>query len=77
MSGPLPPLRGREIMRALERAGLELRRTRGSHHIYRHMTDKRRQTTIPDHGARELPKGTVKAIIAQAGLTEDEFKTFL
>jgi predicted RNA binding protein YcfA (HicA-like mRNA interferase family) len=77
MSGRMPPLRGREIMRALERAGFELRRTRGSHHIYRHKTDKRRSTTVPDHGTRQLPIGTLKAIIAQAGLTEDEFKTYL
>jgi predicted RNA binding protein YcfA (HicA-like mRNA interferase family) len=64
-------------MRALERAGFELRRIRGSHHIYRHKSDKRRRTTVPDHGARDLPLGTVRAIIAQAGLTEDEFRALL
>jgi predicted RNA binding protein YcfA (HicA-like mRNA interferase family) len=27
--------------------------------------------------ARDLPRGTLKAIIRQAGLTEDEFKALL
>lgn len=36
----------------------------------------REVATVPMH-ARELPRGTLKAIIRQAGLTEDEFKALL
>lgn len=32
----IPSLRGERIVRALERAGFKVARTRGSHHIMRH-----------------------------------------
>lgn len=35
----------------------------------------RRRITMPDH--KEVAKGTLRAIIRQAGLTVDEFKALL
>jgi predicted RNA binding protein YcfA (HicA-like mRNA interferase family) len=32
-----------------------------------------RQTTVPVHGAKDLPRGTLRDIIEQAGLTVAEF----
>jgi predicted RNA binding protein YcfA (HicA-like mRNA interferase family) len=33
--------------------------------------------TVPDHGSRELKRGTLRAIIRQAGLSVDEFLELL
>ena len=43
----------------------------GSHYQLFNETT-RRHTTVPHHN-RDLPRGTVSAIIQQAGLTRDEF----
>jgi len=33
----------------------------------------KRRTTIPNHPGVDIPKGTLKAIIKEAGLTVEEF----
>jgi predicted RNA binding protein YcfA (HicA-like mRNA interferase family) len=73
MTRKLPALKAREVMRALERAGFAHVRSAGSHRVYQHVDDPLRRTVIADHGSRDLPKGTLRAIIEQAGLTVDEF----
>jgi predicted RNA binding protein YcfA (HicA-like mRNA interferase family) len=45
----------------------------GSHIILRH--PQMRQLTIPNH--RELAKGTLRALIREAGLTKEEFVKLL
>jgi predicted RNA binding protein YcfA (HicA-like mRNA interferase family) len=76
MSRRLPALKPREVMRALERAGFLLRRVTGSHHRYVHPGDPRRWTIVPFHN-RDLRTGTLREIIKQAGLTEEEFLDLL
>jgi predicted RNA binding protein YcfA (HicA-like mRNA interferase family) len=59
----------------LERAGFVVVRVAGSHYqLFNEQT--RRRTTVPYHN-RDLPRGTVSAIIAQAGLTREEFLNLL
>jgi predicted RNA binding protein YcfA (HicA-like mRNA interferase family) len=71
----LPALRPRQVVSVLERAGFVVVRVVGSH--YQMFNPKtRRRTTVPLHN-RDLPRGTVSAIIQQAGLTRDEFMTLL
>ena len=48
----IPALRAREIVRALERLGFQVRRQRGSHIRLRHSDG--RYASVPDHGSREL-----------------------
>ncbi len=67
----LPSLTPREVVAALKKAGFEERRQRGGHLFLWH-PDREAVTTVPMH-ARDLPRGTLKAIITQAGLTEGEF----
>jgi predicted RNA binding protein YcfA (HicA-like mRNA interferase family) len=69
----LPAAKPRDVIRALERAGFVVIRTSGSHHRMVHRDDPSRQTTVPVHGNRDLPRGTLRDIIEQAGLTVDEF----
>ena len=77
MSARLPALKSREVIRALERAGFEISRTSGSHCRLVHKTDPTRKVTIPIHAGVDMKRGTLHAIIAQAGLTIDEFLTLV
>lgn len=76
MSRRLPALTPKEVMRVLERAGFELRKVTGSHHRYVHPGDPRRWAIVPFH-SRDLKSGTLRAIIKQAGFTEEEFLKLL
>ena len=55
-----------EIIKRIEAAGWELQRTKGSHHHFKHPTIKG-LVTIP-HPKKDMPMGTVKSILKQAGL---------
>jgi predicted RNA binding protein YcfA (HicA-like mRNA interferase family) len=71
----LPRVSGREVVKALMRVGYEQDRQRSSHIILRQIASPHRRIVIPDHN--EVAKGTMRAIIRQAGLTVDEFKALL
>lgn len=75
----LPILTGREIIKALEKAGFQKRNQTGSHvHLIGiDKENKKRLVTVPDHGNTEIPKGTLLSIIRQSGLTREEFINFL
>jgi predicted RNA binding protein YcfA (HicA-like mRNA interferase family) len=69
MSG-LPRISGRECVKALNQIGFYLKRQEGSHMVLRR-DDPFGQVVVPDH--KELDRGTLRAIIRQAGLSVDEF----
>jgi predicted RNA binding protein YcfA (HicA-like mRNA interferase family) len=60
---------GRECVKALERAGFVIRRQEGSHIILRR-GEPFAQLVVPDH--KELDRGTLRAIIRQAGIAVDD-----
>jgi predicted RNA binding protein YcfA (HicA-like mRNA interferase family) len=66
----LPGVSARECARALARIGFRLRRQEGSHVILRH-DDPFCQLVVPDH--KELDRGTLRAILRQAGVGVEEF----
>ena len=70
----LPRISGRECVRALEKQGFYFKRQTGSHMILRR-DDPFSQIVVPDH--KELDRGTLRAIIRQAGLSIDEFSNSL
>lgn len=72
MSKELPALRARELVRILERAGFVQWRQKGSHLTMYRVTD-RRALTVPVHFRKTIPKGTLHAIIKQAGFTTEQF----
>ena len=72
----LPALRPDRVIRALERAGFIVMRVRGSHHRLHHPEKPDRLVTVPMHN-KDLRPGTLYAIIRQAGMTAEEFATFL
>jgi predicted RNA binding protein YcfA (HicA-like mRNA interferase family) len=63
---------GKEMCRALERKGWNLKRIRGSHHIYGHDDDPATIIPVPVHGNKMLRRGTQHTIMKAAGLTEDD-----
>ena len=63
-------LSGREVRSILERAGFVFRRQAGSHMILRRDTPYAR-AVVPDH--KRIRPGTLRRIIADAGLTIEEF----
>ena len=71
----LPLVSGREVVKALRKLGYEQDRQRGSHIVLRQVTYPHRRIIVPDHA--EVAKGTLRAIIREAGLTVDEFKALL
>jgi len=72
----LPALTPREVIRALERAGFYEARTSGGHCILTKPGHPTRDVVIPVH-KRDLKRGTLHAIIKQAGLSVEEFLSFL
>lgn len=70
----LPVLSGRDCTKALEKAGFRVRRQHGSHIILRR-DNPFAQTVVPDHVV--LDRGTLRAIIRQAGMTVEDFVRLL
>jgi predicted RNA binding protein YcfA (HicA-like mRNA interferase family) len=64
------PHKAKAILRKLKRAGFAERRHSGSHLVLRH--EDGRQTYLPMH-TRDVPLGTFRSILKQAGLSEEEF----
>jgi predicted RNA binding protein YcfA (HicA-like mRNA interferase family) len=67
----LPRISGREVVSAFLKLGYEVDRQRGSHIILRHARPPHRRLTVPDH--REVAKGTLRALIREAGITVEDF----
>jgi predicted RNA binding protein YcfA (HicA-like mRNA interferase family) len=66
-------LSGDDVLGALLRVGFERKGQKGSHVKVRH--EDGRVVIIPMH--RELKRGTLKSILSQAGLTEDQLRELL
>ncbi len=69
----LPVCSGQDAIRAFQKLGYQVDHQTGSHIILRHL--QMRRLTVPNH--RELAKGTLRALIREAGLTKDEFVNLL
>jgi mRNA interferase HicA len=67
----LPAVTPRKAIRALERCGWELDRTKGSHQVFRH-PDHAHRIVVPVH-ARDLARGTLNQIINASGVARAEF----
>jgi len=71
----LPRLKGKELVRALERAGFTEDRTRGSHVFLRHPDG--RTTTVPIHSGETIGPGLLRAIMRDVELSVDELADLL
>lgn len=71
----LPVVSGAEAVKAFGKVGYEVNEQHGSHIILRRAEPPHRRLSIPNH--TELAKGTLRALIREAGLTVDEFARLL
>ena len=71
----LPVVSGKQLCKMLAKTGYLVDHQTGSHIILRHEKPPHRRLTVPDH--KEIAKGTLRAVIRQAGLTLDEFRELL
>jgi predicted RNA binding protein YcfA (HicA-like mRNA interferase family) len=70
--GRLSGFRYREITARLRELGFEFKRhAAGSHEIWFHPAS-RKFTTIPNHPG-DMPEGTLRAILRQAGVDPEDF----
>lgn len=70
--GRLAGFRYREIIQRLKTIGFQFdRQAAGSHEIWFNPSSHR-YTTIPNHPG-DMPEGTLRAILKQAGMTPDQF----
>ena len=68
----LPELTYREVISRLRQAGFVFdRQAKGSHEIWYNPVTRRR-TTVPNHPGA-IARGTLRAIIREAGLSVEEF----
>jgi predicted RNA binding protein YcfA (HicA-like mRNA interferase family) len=65
----MKPISGKQRGKALEARGWTLARIKGSHRIYVREGSPLR-IPVPVHGNRDLPAGTQRTIMRQAGLTD-------
>lgn len=70
--GRLAGFRYREVVKRLRSLGMQFdRQARGSHEIWFNAVTGR-YTTIPNHPG-DMPEGTLRAILRQAGIAPEEF----
>jgi predicted RNA binding protein YcfA (HicA-like mRNA interferase family) len=69
----LHPEKPNEVIRKLHRAGFEGPFGGGKHMVMRH-PETGKKISIPVHGARDIPVGTLTAILRRAEISVEEWK---
>jgi predicted RNA binding protein YcfA (HicA-like mRNA interferase family) len=62
-------MKHRDVVKLIEQDGWFWKRTNGSHQIYKHPT-KPGIVVVAYHGGKDVPEGTLKSILRQAGLEQ-------
>ena len=68
-----PSLSSVDIEKILRRQGFKLSRQKGSHQQFVGFIKGKKHRVTLIAGRRDFPQGTVKSIIHQSGLSEEEF----
>jgi predicted RNA binding protein YcfA (HicA-like mRNA interferase family) len=69
---PLLALRGRQVIRALGRAGFATQRIRGNHHLLRHPDGRR--TVVPVHAGETIGPGLLARILRYCEMEAEDLK---
>ncbi len=72
----LPAVKARELIRVAEALGFVRDRQRGSHVVLIRPADRAR-VVIPIHKGKDIKPRTLHGIIADMGITPEEFKKLL
>lgn len=71
----LPRLTGKELIRAIGKAGFEVVRTRGSHHFLRN--ESGRTTVVPVHSGETIGPGLLQKVLQDCDLSVEQLKVLL
>ena len=71
----LPVATGKQVIKALVRAGFVVTRIHGSHHFLRHADG--RPTTVPVHGKETPGPGLMGKILRDTELTREDLQKLL
>lgn len=71
----IPVVSAIKVIKALAKVGYDVDHQTGSHIILRQRERPHQRITVPNH--KEIAKGTLRAIIEDAGLTIEEFIALL
>jgi predicted RNA binding protein YcfA (HicA-like mRNA interferase family) len=66
----IPSLTSKDLVRILQKKGFLLERSSGSHQLWLHPISRKR-AIIPMHN-KDLPTGTLHAILKQAGFEKED-----
>lgn len=72
----LPNISGEEALKAFQRLGFVEVRVKSSHHILK-KPGHRYHLSVPVHKGKPIPKGTLRSLIDDAGITVEEFVNHL
>ena len=67
----LPSLKPKQVIKRLQKLGFIIDHTTGSHIIMYHPVTKKR-AVVPFH-LKDIPKGTLTALLREAGINRKEF----
>ena len=71
----LPRLKGKEVVRALQKVGFSIYRMRGSHVFLKHPDG--RATAVPVHSGETIGVGLLAAILRDVDMNAEEFSSLL
>jgi predicted RNA binding protein YcfA (HicA-like mRNA interferase family) len=71
----LPAVTGKQLVAALQRAGFEVVRIKGSHHYLRHPDG--RASVVPVHAGEDLGRGLMAKILRATKLPREEIQRYL
>jgi len=71
----LPRVQGKEIIRALQRAGFTIDRTRGSHVFLKHPDG--RATAVPVHSRETMGPGLLRSILRDVEMSAEQLTELL
>ncbi|MFZ3092068.1 MAG: type II toxin-antitoxin system HicA family toxin [Nitrospirota bacterium] len=73
MSNRFPAVTSDEVIRVLEKIGFRFKRQSGSSHAIYYRESDRKRTNVPVHSGKIIKRKTFKSVLADAGLTIEEF----
>lgn len=66
-----PRVKGKKLLKILIKIGYDLDHIQGSHYILRRLDGKK--VTVPIHGNKEIPNGTLLGILFDLDISREEF----
>ena len=70
-----PAVKSQKLVKALQKMGFFGYHRVGSHVQFKHLDGRR--TTVPVHSGKDIPRGTLRAVLKQINILPEEFRDVL